>query len=65
MHQESDLRHEQQLRGWADALMMRFDPAVLAHLRRTDQHDVAFGAAFTRYVAEDRESGRRRGSLVE
>jgi hypothetical protein len=53
MHQESDLRHEQQLRGWADAFMMRFDPAVLARLRRTDQRDGAFGATFTRYVAED------------
>ncbi len=53
MHQESDLRNEQQLRGWADALMMRFDPAVLARLRRTDQQDSAFGAAFTRYVAGD------------
>ena len=53
MHQESDLRHEQQLRGWADAFMMRFDPTVLARLRRTDQHDSAFGATFTRYVAAD------------
>ena len=53
MHQESDLRSEQQLRGWADAFMMRFDPTVLARLRRTDQHDSVFGATFTRYVAED------------
>jgi hypothetical protein len=53
MHQESDLRNDQQLRGWADALMMRFDPAALPRLRRTDQHDSAFGAAFTRHVAGD------------
>lgn len=53
MHQESDLRNEQQLRGWADALMMRFDPSVLARLRRTGQQDSAFGAASTRYVAAD------------
>ena len=53
MHQESDLRNEQQLRGWADALMVRFDPAALARLRRTGEHDRAFGAGSTRYVAGD------------
>ncbi len=52
-YQESDLRNEQQLRGWADALMMRFDLAVLPRLRRTNQHEVALGATSTRYVAQE------------
>jgi hypothetical protein len=52
-YQESDLRNEQQLRGWADALMMRFDPSVLLRLKRTDQREMAFGVTFTRYLARE------------
>ncbi len=53
-HQETDLRGVQQLRGWADALMMRFDPSGLPALRRTDATEVVLGATFTRHVALDR-----------
>jgi hypothetical protein len=52
-HQESDLRSEQQLRGWTDALMMRFDSSVLSSLRRTNRDDAVFGATFTRHLAQD------------
>lgn len=53
-HQETDLRGEQHLRGWADAVMMRFDPSALPALQRTSHTDVVFGATFTRHVAPDR-----------
>jgi hypothetical protein len=52
-YQESDLRNEQQLRGWADVLLMRFDLAALARLRRTHEREVLFGNTFTRYIAQD------------
>ena len=53
-HQEADLRVEHRLRGWADALIMRFDPVELPRLRRTSQREVVLGATFTRHVAQDR-----------
>jgi hypothetical protein len=56
-YQESDLRNEQQLRGWRDALLMRFDPESLRGLQPSTHRDSApesmFGATFTRYVAGD------------
>jgi hypothetical protein len=55
-YQESDLRNEQQLRGWADALMIRFDPALLPRLRRLNEHEMMGGATFRRHVAQDRSS---------
>jgi hypothetical protein len=56
VHDDSDLRNGQQVRGWADVLMMRFDPRVLGSLRATGETETAGGAVFARYVAADRGS---------
>jgi hypothetical protein len=64
-YQESDLRNEQQLRGWADALMMRFDRAVLPRLRRTNEHEIMRGATFTRHVAPDENRAEPSDGVLE
>ena len=53
VYDDSDLRNHQQLRGWADVLLMRFDPDVLPRLRRTGETEMAAGTVFTRYVTSD------------
>jgi hypothetical protein len=52
-YQESDLRNEQQLRGWRDALLMRFDPESLGGLQPSTQSESVFGATFARHIAAD------------
>jgi len=54
VHQETDLRSEQQVRGWADVLMMRFDPVQLRTLRPTGEAKQVDGLVFNRHVASDR-----------
>lgn len=51
VHHDSDLRNTLRLRGWADVLMMRFDPRVLATLRETGEQRTVAGAEFRRFVA--------------
>lgn len=53
IHDDSDLRQGLRLRGWADVLMMRFDPRILAGLRATGEQRAAGGAVFERYVAAE------------
>jgi hypothetical protein len=43
------LRNRQQFRGWADVLMMRFDPQQLARMKRTDQPHTVGGVSTVRY----------------
>lgn len=51
VHQESDLRNDQQMRGWMDAITLRFDADALKTLRATGETDVVSGVAFAHYVA--------------
>jgi hypothetical protein len=50
-YQESDLRNEQQLRGWRDALLMRFDPGSLSGLQPSNENTSVFGWTFSRHLA--------------
>lgn len=50
VHQESDLRNREQLRGWADAWFMRFEPRQLSGMRRTKETVAIGGATFARYI---------------
>lgn len=56
VHHDSDLRNRMQLRGWADVLMMRFDPQALATLDATGERQTAGGATFEQYVAREAAS---------
>lgn len=58
VHQESDLRTGQQLRGWADVLTIRFDPAHLQSLRATGERQIVSGETFLRYVSRDSHSSK-------
>jgi hypothetical protein len=58
VHDESELRTGQGLRGWADVLMMRFDPQILSTLQATGKRNRVDGDTFTQYIAADRQ---RRG----
>jgi hypothetical protein len=51
IHQESDLRNAQQLRGWMDVLTLRFDPETLKALTVTHDTQMGNGIAFAKYVA--------------
>lgn len=50
IHQESDLRLGQQLRGWMDILTLRFDTSALAALRATEETRTTNGITFARYT---------------
>jgi hypothetical protein len=49
VHHESDLRNSLRLRGWADVVMMRFDPQWLEALEDTGELRHEGGATFHRY----------------
>ena len=51
VHDESDLHPRLELRGWADVLMMRFDPRGLGAMTATGERQSAAGASFERYVS--------------
>ncbi|MGE3884969.1 MAG: hypothetical protein AB7H81_00920 [Vicinamibacterales bacterium] len=51
VHHDSDLRSTLHIRGWADVVMMRFDPKVLSSLRETGERRTVAGAEFRRFVA--------------
>lgn len=54
VHDESQLQSGQRLRGWADILMMRFDPQVLGTLQATSERKTFDEEVFAQYVAADR-----------
>jgi hypothetical protein len=51
-YDETELRTALQLRGWADVLMMRVDPSVLAGLRATGDERQVAGLTFRLHRAE-------------
>jgi len=53
LHEETTLRTEMGIRGWADVLTMRFDPAILGTLRDTGERRQMAGATATRFVSPD------------
>jgi hypothetical protein len=53
LYEESALRSLMQIRGWADVLTVRFDPATLAALRDTRERRQAGGSTFARFVATE------------
>jgi hypothetical protein len=57
IHQESDLRNREQLRGWADVWFMRFDPRQLASMRRTEQTQVIGAFRFVRHTSTGESAG--------
>lgn len=52
-YDDSALRNVLQIRGWADVLMMRFDPRALATLQRAGDAKERFGGTFVHYTAAD------------
>lgn len=53
IHQESDLRNGQHVRGWMDVLTLRFDIDALKPLRATGETQTANRITFARYVARE------------
>jgi len=50
---DSDLRNSLRIRGWADVLLMRFDPGAVARLRDTGERRQVEGVRFHRFVASE------------
>ncbi len=57
IHQESDLRNREQLRGWADVWFMRFDARQLASMRRTEETQVIGAFRFVRHTSTGEVAG--------
>jgi hypothetical protein len=55
-HDDTQLLAGLGLRGWADVIMMRFDPRLLPSLRATGAVERRGGAAFKRFLAADQEA---------
>jgi len=53
LHEETVLRTVMGIRGWADVLTMRFDPAILSTLRNTGEQRTVGDAAATRFVSTE------------
>ncbi len=53
LHEETTLRTEMGVHGWADVLTMRFDPAILRTLRDTGERRQIAGATAARFVSTD------------
>jgi hypothetical protein len=52
LYDETELLTSLRLRGWADVLMMRFDPSTLDRLRDTGEERQVAGLTFRRYLAD-------------
>ncbi len=61
VYDDSALRNEQGIRGWADVWSMRFDPAALDRMKATGESTRVGGETFDRHVAID----PRQDGLVE
>lgn len=53
VYDDSALRNEHGIRGWADVWSMRFDPAALDGMKATGESTFVGGERFVRYVAPD------------
>lgn len=53
VYDESALRNEQGIRGWADVWSMRFNPAALDRMTATGESTRVAGETFDRHVAAD------------
>ena len=49
MHEDSDLRNGQQIRGWMDVLTLRFDADSLLRLENTGAKKTVEGVSFRQY----------------
>lgn len=55
-YEESDLRMTRGVRGWADVLLLGFDPSVLKNYRRTEAKRTIGVVRFVRYAATQKDS---------
>jgi hypothetical protein len=62
VHDESDLRNGQGLRGWLDVLTLRFNPDTLKTLQPTADQEIVNGVPFVRY--QENERAKRGGTEV-
>lgn len=57
LHEESDLRNMLGINGWADVLLIGFDPSALSLLKPTGQARTLGGIRLMRYAAEQKDAG--------